>query len=113
MSQHTFKVLLRLNRTGEERWVEEESYGRDNPSSIAYPLIDGNFSCDCNRYDMFYKHKDNQPFPEDGNCNTGAFTLLRIQHEDGRILGYDGKKIEWMDNPAEEVNDENDRKRWA
>ena len=75
-----YKVLLRNNETGEERFVEStEEWGE----SSKYLWTEGNFQCDCNRHLIFEMAAGVVPEDDECECGDERYTALYAELPDG------------------------------
>lgn len=82
------KITIRKNSTGEIRvadfplpWYEHSLYF----------WSEGNFSCDCNRHDLFGRVLDPQ-FDEDFKCGHNEYTVIKATFPDGTEQLIDEEK---------------------
>jgi hypothetical protein len=77
-----YTVTLRDTDTGEIRQFDY----RDGPTRLFF-WTEGNFSCDCNRGEVFYRAEIDrgERAPLSFGCGEGRFELIRLQGGDGTI----------------------------
>lgn len=88
MSEALAIVTIRNNETGETR-VHTSPRNPEYDDGIIFSWAENNYSCDCNRATIFAEAGGEED--PDRDCSDGAFTVLSITDECGRIL-YDGDK---------------------
>ena len=79
-----YKVLLRNNETGEERWVE---YNMPWEEHSDFMWTEGNYACDCNRHLFFERSKGQEP--EDAECGEKRYTAVCAELPDGTRMILD------------------------
>lgn len=79
----THKVLIQRNATGEQRWYE----AGEIHEGVEYMWADGNYSCDCNRA-LFWARAGGE-LDLEVPCSESAFTVLKIEREDGYLYPVD------------------------
>src|SRR4249919_410091 len=84
-------VAIRRNADGEVRVYRcREARDKGKTEWSDYIWSDGNFACDCNRYDFFERAGGREPEDEESEnvpCGDTAFTILSIKDvETGELL---------------------------
>jgi len=80
-----YNIKIRNNKTNEIKIITKNDEWFD---SDFYYYSEGNFSCDCNRANLFYTKYD-LGFP----CGDKLFSILEIQLETGELFYPDGENI--------------------
>lgn len=75
-----YKVLLRNNETGEERWIE---YRHEWDESSDYMWTEGNYGCDCNRHLFFERAAGREPDIDEHTCGDTHYTAVCAELPDG------------------------------
>jgi len=79
----SYTVHIRKNATGEVR-VYHETYPWED--ICEYMWTEGSFGCDCNRHLFFERAGGRQPELDEGTCGSTAYTVLKIELEDGSVI---------------------------
>jgi hypothetical protein len=74
-----YKVLLRCNATGEERWAV---MGGVWDEAAEFMWTEGNFGCDCNRH-LFFERAAGRETAEDRKCGEDAYFAICVELPDG------------------------------
>lgn len=74
-----YRVLLRKNETGEERWFD---YDQEWGDASDFLWTDGNYACDCNRADFFARAGGETP-TDDSPCGDTRFAAICAELPDG------------------------------
>lgn len=88
-----YKVLIRKNATGEERFYSMDDIEWDESSEFWW--TEGNFGCDCNRGSSFLRAGGPGPADDphwnsaDFECGDTAYTCLYAVLEDGTRIELD------------------------
>jgi hypothetical protein len=82
-----YRVLLRKNATGEERWIENKGPWSE------YLWTEGNFGCDCNRH-LFFERSGSQETDEDVECGESAYFAVCVEFADGTRREIDSPNTE-------------------
>lgn len=102
-----YRALLRRNSDGEERWTDwhDSAIGGDpdDTGTVEYIWTVGNYGCDCNRHLLFNRERLGDS--ELHKCGDEAYSLVRIESEDGRVLCYTPGRVDWGSNPDVPVSD--------
>lgn len=81
-----YRVLLRDNQTGEERWWKEDDLLWEEHSD--YLWTEGNYACDCNRQ-LFFERAGGH-VPDDGYpCGMERYTAVCAELPDGTQVPLD------------------------
>lgn len=75
-----YKVLLRNNDTGEERWVNHELPWE---SHSHFMWTEGNYGCDCNRHLFFERAKGREPDDDECGCGETRYAAICAEMSDG------------------------------
>lgn len=82
-----FVAVIRKNETGEIRrydtWGIYEPEDGPHPSTFMY--VDGNYSCDCNRY-LFFQRAADEDEDEDMDCTDGRYSLNLVNPVTGETF---------------------------
>ena len=72
----TYAITLKDNQTGEIKTITKDFMDDYPHESVEFMWEDGNYECDCNRWEFFYPDND-----EDYQCNVGAnrFELVELK----------------------------------
>ncbi|CAN5816701.1 hypothetical protein BH20PSE1_BH20PSE1_01400 [soil metagenome] len=81
-----YRVLLRNNQTGEERWFQDPLPWEDHTE---FMWTEGNYACDCNRHLSFERAGGREPADEEGKCGTERYTALYAEFPDGARVPLD------------------------
>ena len=81
-----YRVLLKNNHTGEERWIDNELPWEDH---CDFMWTEGNFSCDCNRHLFFERASGRDPDLSEGECGDEKYTALYAELSDGTRHQFD------------------------
>ena len=85
-----YTVHIRRNSTGETREVSIDYEFFKNGNSDLFWWTDGNFSCDCNRADVF---NTGNAVVEDVPCGYTEFTVLKVVLPDGTEIEIDSSTV--------------------
>ncbi len=80
-----YKVLLRDNETGEERFFEYNMPWEDHSNHM---WTEGNYACDCNRHLFFWRAVGKEPL--DIDCGESKYSALYALLPDGTKYELDG-----------------------
>lgn len=100
MAENWYRVLIRCNATGEERWsfvdwnwfygASGDEYREDGDR---YWWTDGNFGCDCNRHLEFERANGGDPDVMDPSivCGSDSYAAICAELPDGTRIEIDGR----------------------
>lgn len=75
-----YRVLLRNNNTGEERWHHTDIPWEDHTWSM-WTL--GAYGCDCNRHLLFERAAGREPEDDECGCGSTRYTAVYAELPDG------------------------------
>ncbi len=82
-----YKAYIINNETGEARWSEHPCPDKYDDVQ-EYQWVDGNYSCDCNRWLFWSRAKGVEP-EADVDCGDSRFTVPYLEFEDGKRILID------------------------
>jgi hypothetical protein len=91
VSDSWYKVLLKDNNTGEERWYKYD-FEWDHDGADEYMWTDGNYGCDCNRH-LFFGRAIGQEPREDYPCGKTRYTAICAELPNGTRYTLDNPQL--------------------